>query len=143
MAPTPDDGLMVGLAYLYVGSADVEADLGFYRDALGGELVWRFQAFQADVAGVRLGEGPLVLLADHRPAPSVLPIFAVNDLDAAEERLTSIGWTDSATRVEVPDGPALVLRDPSGNEIALLHRVRPDAMPSSYRDPDNSHAVKG
>jgi catechol 2,3-dioxygenase-like lactoylglutathione lyase family enzyme len=142
MPPTPDDSLMVGLAYLYVGSADVEADLGFYRDALGGELVWRFHAFDADVAGVRLGEGPLVLLADHRPAPSVLPIFAVRDLEAAEETLRSGGWAESPTRVEVPDGPALVLRDPSGNEIALLHRVRPDAMPSSYQDPGNSHAVR-
>jgi catechol 2,3-dioxygenase-like lactoylglutathione lyase family enzyme len=142
MPTQPDDSLIVGLAYLYVGSADVEADLGFYRDALGAELVWRFHAFEADVAGVRLGEGPLVLLADHRPAPSVLPIFAVRDLQAAEERLRSGGWAESATRVEVPDGPALVLRDPSGNEIALLHRVRPDAMPSSYRDPGNSHAVR-
>jgi predicted enzyme related to lactoylglutathione lyase len=141
MPPTPDEGLMIGLAYLYVGSADVEADLGFYRDALGGQLVWRFHAYEADVAGVRLGEGPMVLLADHRPAPSVLPIFAVTDLEAAEERLRGAGWDEAATRVEVPDGPALVLRDPSGNEIALLHRVRPDAMPSSYRDPDNPHAV--
>ena len=142
MPPIPDDGPIIGLAYLYVGCADVEADLKFYRDGLGGELVWRFQAFEADVAGVRLGEGPLVLLADHRPAPSVLPIFAVSDLDATEERLRSAGWGESATRVEVPDGPALVLRDPSGNEIALLHRVRPDAMASSYRDPGNSHAVR-
>jgi predicted enzyme related to lactoylglutathione lyase len=143
MPQVSDDGLMVGLAYLYVGSADVEADLGFYRDALGGELVWRFHAFQAEVAGVRLGDGPMVLLADHRPAPSVLPIFAVTDLDAAEKRLQGAGWAESATRVEVPDGPALVLRDPSGNEVALLHRVRPDAMPSSYRDPGNTHAVRG
>jgi predicted enzyme related to lactoylglutathione lyase len=141
LPPTPD-GLIVGLAYLYVGSKDVDADLGFYRDSLGGELAWRFHAFEADVAGVRLGEGPLLLLADHRPAPSVLPIFAVTDLDATEERLKTAGWAQTATRVEVPDGPALVLRDPSGNEIALLHRVRPDAMPSSYRDPDNPHAVE-
>jgi predicted enzyme related to lactoylglutathione lyase len=143
MPQVSDDGLMVGLAYLYVGSADVEADLGLYRDALGGELIWRFHAFEAEVAGVRLGDGPLVLLADHRPAPSVLPIFAVTDLDAAETRLQGAGWAESATRVEVPDGPALVLRDPSGNEVALLHRVRPDAMPSSYRDPGNTHAVRG
>ena len=137
-----DVSVVVGLAYLYVGSADVEADLSFYRDSLGGELVWRFQAFDADVAGVRLGEGPMLLLADHRPAPSVLPIFAVTDLEAAQEMLAAAGYTDTQTQVEVPDGPALVLRDPSGNELALLHRVRPDAMPSSYQDPGNSSAVR-
>jgi catechol 2,3-dioxygenase-like lactoylglutathione lyase family enzyme len=126
----------------HVGSADVDADLRFYSDALGGELVWRFQALDADVAGVRLGDGPLVLLADHRPAPSVLPIFAVTDLDLAADQLRASEWAETATQVEVPDGPALVLHDPSGNEIALLHRVRPDAMPSSYRDPDNGHAVR-
>jgi predicted enzyme related to lactoylglutathione lyase len=137
-----DVGVVVGLVYLYVGSADVEADLAFYRDSLGGEVVWRFQAFDADVAGVRLGEGPMVLLADHRPAPSVLPIFAVTDLEAAQEMLAAAGYASTQTQVEVPDGPALVLRDPSGNELALLHRVRPNAMPGSYQDPGNSSAVR-
>lgn len=84
----------------------------------------------------------MLLLADHRPAPSVLPIFAVTDLEAAQEMLAAAGYTDTQTQVEVPDGPALVLRDPSGNELALLHRVRPDAMPSSYQDPGNSSAVR-
>ena len=135
-------GVIVGLAYLYVGSADVDADLAFYREALGGELVWRFQAFDADVAGVRLGVGPMVLLADHRPAPSVLPIFAVTDLEAAEAMLAAAGYSDTQTQVEVPDGPALLLRDASGNEVALLHRVRPNAMPSSYQDPGNTSAVR-
>ena len=134
---------LLELTYLYVGSADVEADLRFYRDGLGGQLVWRFQAFEADVAAVRLGEGPLFLLADHRPAPSALPIWSVADLDHAAASLRDAGFTDAGTRVEVPDGPVLVLRDPSGNEVALLHRTRPDAMPSSYVDPENPRAVRG
>jgi catechol 2,3-dioxygenase-like lactoylglutathione lyase family enzyme len=137
-----DGGVVLGLVYLYCGSADVEADLSFYRDSLGGELVWRFQAFNADVAAVRLGDGPLVLLADHRPAPSVMPIFAVTELVAAEAALKAAGYAGTKTQVEVPDGPALVLRDPSGNEVALLHRVRPNAMPNSYQEPGNSSAVR-
>lgn len=116
------------LVYLYVGSADVGADLAFYRDRLGGELAWRSEAFGAEVAAVRLGDGPLVLLADHREAPSVLPIWAVDDLEAEVARLRAAGWEGGTRRVEVPDGPCVILGDPSGNEVALLERVRPGVM---------------
>ncbi|HEX5955546.1 MAG TPA: VOC family protein [Solirubrobacterales bacterium] len=116
------------LVYLYVGSSDVGRDLGFYRDQLGGELVWRSEGLGAEVAAVRLGDGPLVLLADHRGAPSALPIWAVGDLDDELGKLRAAGWAAGARRVEVPDGPCAVLSDPSGNEIALLERVRPGVM---------------
>ncbi|HEU4865561.1 MAG TPA: VOC family protein [Actinomycetota bacterium] len=116
------------LVYLYVGSSDIGRDLGFYRDRLGGELIWRSEGFGAEVAAVRLGDGPLVLLADHRPSPSALPIWAVEDLDDELARLRAAGWEEGARRVEVPDGPCAVLVDPSGNEVALLERVRPGVM---------------
>lgn len=116
------------LVYLYVGSNDVETDLAFYRDRLGGELVWRKTGFGAEVAAVRLGEGPLLLLADHRPAPSVLQIWAVADLGRARKELEAAGWDGSGVQVEVPDGPCLVLSDPSGNEIGLLEQVRPGIL---------------
>ena len=116
------------LIYLYTGSADVSRDLDFYVNGLGGEKVWRFQAMGADVAGVRLAEiGPLVILADHRPVPSVLPIWKCPDLEAAIATLTAGGW-ETGHQVEVPDGPALVLTDPSGNQVALLDQVRPNAL---------------
>ena len=41
----------------------------------GRELRWRFQHFGADVAAIDLGTRPTVLLADHRPTGSVLPIY--------------------------------------------------------------------
>jgi catechol 2,3-dioxygenase-like lactoylglutathione lyase family enzyme len=116
------------LAYLYVGSADVAADLAFYRDRLGAEVVWDREAMGTHVAAVRLGDGPLVLLADHREAGTVLPIWTVDDLDAALAELKRRGWTGPATRVEVPDGPCLLLADPSGNEVGLLHQVRPNVI---------------
>ena len=118
------------LVYLYTGSADVSKDLELYETQLGGELVWRFREMGTDVAAVRLGEGPLVLLADHRPAPSVLPIWTVGDLDEVEAAMRAQGWTASATRVEVPDGPCLVLSDASGNEVGLIHQVRPNVLES-------------
>src|SRR2546427_3110257 len=38
--------------------------------------------FGANVAALRLCEGPQYLLADHRRAPSCLPLFEVKDLKA-------------------------------------------------------------
>ena len=117
------------LIYLYIGSADLGRDLRFYLEGLGGEQVWRFQSMGADVAGVRLSRlGPLVILADHRPVPSVLPIWKCPDLDGAAESLKAAGWEEVGHRVEVPDGPVLVLTDPSGNQIALLDQVRPNVL---------------
>src|SRR5581483_11522265 len=76
------------LEYLYVASADVERDLAYYRDVLGAEVVWDFREFGTRVAAVRLSERPpLYILAGHRKAPNVLPIFAVDDLAKAEKAL--------------------------------------------------------
>ncbi|MGH2682132.1 MAG: VOC family protein [Actinomycetota bacterium] len=116
------------LLYLYVGSDDVTRDIAFYRDHLGAELAWHHRAMGTEVAAVRLSEGPLVLLADHRDAPTVLPIWAVDDLGAMEEALKRSGWSGPPHRVEVPDGPCLLLHDPSGNQVGLLQRVRPGLM---------------
>jgi predicted enzyme related to lactoylglutathione lyase len=122
------------LTYLYTGSADVESDVRFYLEGLGGILVGRAKAMGTEVAAVRLGPGPLVLLAEHRPAPSVLPIWSCSDIDATQKALEAAGYRVQL-EVEVPDGPVLVLKDPSGNELALLDRVRPNAMLSHTQDP--------
>ena len=117
------------LEYLYLGSRDVPQDLAYYRDVLGAEVVWDFEEFGTRVFGVRLGERPpLVILAGHRPAPSALPIFAVDDLEKAEKELRRRGWTPEGPPVEVPDGPCYLFKDPSGNELALLGQVRPRVL---------------
>src|SRR5436189_256462 len=59
------------LEFLYVGTADFERDLAYYRDVLKAELVWNKTGFGAHVAAFRVSEGPLLLLADHPPAPSL------------------------------------------------------------------------
>lgn len=130
------------LLYLYVGSSDIERDVAFYRQGLGAELVWRFRAADAEVAALRLGPGPLFLLANHRPAGTVLPIFKCDDLDGAAARLRQKGWGEGGLRVEVPDGPCLVLADPSGNQIALMHQVRPNVLVGSWKDPGNLQAAE-
>jgi hypothetical protein len=116
------------LVYLYVGSADVGRDLAFYVDQLGGELAWRVASGGTEVAAVRLGQGPLVLLADHRPAPTVLQIWAVQDLGRTADAVRAAGWRGPEHMVEVPDGPCLILSDPSGNKVGLLEQRRPGVM---------------
>lgn len=130
------------LLYLYVGSSDIERDVAFYMQGLGAQLVWRFRAAQAEVAALQLGPGPLFLLANHRPAGTVLPIFKCDDLDGAAARLREKGWGEGGSRVEVPDGPCFILADPSGNQIALMHQVRPNVLARSWTYPGDLPAAE-
>ena len=122
------------LAYLYVGTSDFERDVAFYRDVLGAPVVWRFAKFGAQVAAFRVGPGPLLLLADHRPAPSCMPIFAVTDLDETSRALRERGWVPTAGPFEVPDGPCYLFHDPSKNPMAILELRRPGALEAAYAD---------
>ena len=128
------------LRFLYVGVDDTETALALWVDGLGARLRWRFQHFGADVAGVELGSGPLVLLADHRPTGSVLPIYAVADLAATTASMTAAGWTVTGP-MGTPEGDASVAVDADGTELALLEVVRPGAMDGAYADETNSHRV--
>lgn len=134
-------GRLGPLRYLYVGSANVEKDLAIHREVLGGELVWRFRKFGADVAAVRHGEGPLLLLADHRPAGSVLPLYAVDDLEALRTELTGRGLEVGPT-VATPDGPCLLVENVSGFAFGALEQHRPRALESAWADPHNTSAVR-
>ena len=113
------------LRFLYFGSSDVGKDLDYYLKVLGGEKIWDRTAFGTRVAAVRVAPGPLVLLAGHRTAPSVLPIFEVKDLDATVKSLKRKGWKSESGPFEIPNGPCYLFKDPSGNQIAIFQDVRP------------------
>ena len=130
------------LMFLYMGSADFERDMAYYRDVIKAERVWHFEDFGARVAAFRVGEGPLVLLADHRPAPSCLPLFVVEDLDATVRALEAQGWQPDGGRFEIPNGPCYRFKDPSGNLFAIFQDDRPNAMERAYTDADSTHAVR-
>ena len=131
----------VELRFLYVGSDDTGTDLARWLALPGAVLRWRFHAFAADVAAVDLGQAPLVLIADHRPAGSVLPIYAVADLDASVRQLQAAGWDLLDHHAGTPEGPTSVLRSDVGTEIALLRVDRPGAMDAAFTDEGNSHAI--
>jgi hypothetical protein len=115
MVRTPHETASLGpLRFLYVGSADFDADFRYYRDSLGAELVWNRKAFGARVAAFHVGTGPLLLLADHRPAPSCLPIFEVDDFEKALKDLKRRGNTPDRARSRFPMAPAPSSRIPAG-----------------------------
>jgi len=78
------------LEYLYVGTADFDRDCAYYATVLGAERVWAFHAFGARVAAFRVCQGPLLLLADHRPASSCMPVLAVADLNGQQVKLVKL-----------------------------------------------------
>ena len=59
------------LRYLYVGSSDVGRDLEYYVKVLNSKKVWDLKGFGARVAAAEVCNGPLLLLASHRPVPPV------------------------------------------------------------------------
>jgi hypothetical protein len=130
------------LRYLYVGSSDTERDLAAWLCVPGASLRWRFQHFGADVAAVDLGSAPAVLIADHRPSGTILPIYSVDDLDLAVAALEGHGWTVHEHSLGTPEGLAAVVSDPTGTHIALLQVERPNAMEAAYASEDNTHAVR-
>ena len=130
------------LRFLYVGTASFDEDLAFYLVQLGAERVWQFAHFGAKVAALRLGDGPLLLLADHRPAPSCMPIYEVANLEATSQALRARGWQPQGASFEIPNGPCQTFADPSGNPFALFEDIRPGAMEGAYADPANRHAIR-
>lgn len=127
--------MAVGLHSLYVGSGDVDGDVGALA-ALGARLAWRFRRFGADVAGARLPDGTLVIVADHRPKGSVLPLVEVPSLAGAA--VPRGGHT-----AETPDGTVRVVRLPGGAEVGFIEVTRRAALEGAYEDPNNSYAVRG
>ncbi len=130
------------LEYLYVGTAAFDRDVAYYRDVLGAEVVWAFAAFGAKVAAVRVCDGPLLLLADHRPAPSCMPVLAVEDLEATVGELKKRGWQSDGEPFAIPNGPCYRFTDPSGNPLALFQNLHPHAMEQAYADTHNPKAIR-
>jgi predicted enzyme related to lactoylglutathione lyase len=130
------------LRFLYVGSGKFDEDLRYYGEVLGAKKVWHFHAFGARVAAFRLSDpGPLVLIADHRPAGTTIPVYEVDDLRKATKALEKRGWKAEAGPFGIPNGDCYTFRDPSGNEYAIFEDLRPNAMEQAYAAQGNENAI--
>ena len=86
------------------------------------------------VAAVNVSSGPLLLFAGHRPAPSVLPVFEVENLKATVKEFRSRGWQPDGEEFEIPNGPCYLFKDPSANEMAIFQDVHPRLLESGFRE---------
>src|SRR4029079_6588119 len=116
------------LKYLYLGTAKFDEDVAFYGSVIGAETVWNFAHVGARVASLKVSKGPRLIVADHRPSPSCLPVFGVDDLDATVAELKSRKWKPESGPIEIPDGPCYLFRDRSGNQLAVFGNVRPNML---------------
>jgi hypothetical protein len=105
---TKNKGASFGrLRYLYMGTSNVQKDVDYYTKALGASKVWDISSFGTRVAALQLGQGPLLLLADHRPAPSCILIFQVDDLQEMSKELRQKGWNPDGRTIRNSRRPVL------------------------------------
>lgn len=115
------------LDFLYMPSRDVPADIAFFTDVLGGQLVFAVEGMGTRVAMIRLTDSPpSILLADHVEGEAPILVYRVPSLRQALSDLASRGWARQRT-FEIPHGPICSFRAPGGQRIALYELTRPEA----------------
>jgi predicted enzyme related to lactoylglutathione lyase len=115
------------LDFLYMPSSDVESDMAFFTEVLGGRVVFAVEGMGARVAAVELASSPpTILLTDHLEGEQPILVYRVQDLEAALNRQGRAGWTRERS-FEIPHGPCCSFRTPGGHRLALYEMTRPEA----------------
>jgi hypothetical protein len=123
----PPPAPFLQLDFLYMPSADVAADVGYFTEVLGGRLAFAVEAMGTRVAGIELSLGsPLVMFADHVEGERPIFVYRVASLPAALAELEARGWRRERT-FEIPHGPCCSFVTPGGHRIALYELTRPEA----------------
>ena len=113
------------LDILYVPSTDVEADLAFYRKALGAQVVFAIEAMGTRVAEIATAApGPRVILAEHLAGSAPVLLHRVDDLDSWIAAAAARG-IEVEQRVELPLGPCATLTTPGGQRLGFYELTRP------------------
>jgi len=122
--------LLEQLDYVYTPSADVAADVRYFTEVLGADLVFAIEDGATRVAMVRLANTPpAVVLNDHVEGERPILIYRVDRLGDAVRELSARGWTQERA-VELPIGPARTFRSPGGQRVAVYQSTRPDVIAS-------------
>jgi predicted enzyme related to lactoylglutathione lyase len=112
------------LDYIYTPTRDAAADVAFYTEVLGGQLVFAIDEIGTRVAMVALTDGaPRILLAEHLAGERPVLVYRVEDLEETLAALETRGWVREGT-LEIPTGPCCSFRSPGGHRIAVYQRTR-------------------
>ena len=115
------------LDFLYMPSRDVAADVAYFTEVLGAELVFAIEAFGTRVAMVALAdEPPALLFAGHLEGERPVLVYRVRNLDTAMDELERRGWSREA-RFGIPHGPCCEVQTPGGHRVAIYELTRPEA----------------
>jgi hypothetical protein len=115
------------LDFVYMPSRDPAAEMRYFSDTLGAEIVFAIEAFETRVAMVKLGEeSPPLLLAGHLEGERPILVYRVSDLDAAIAELRG-GGCDVSERFGIPHGPCAEVTAPGGHRLAIYELTRPEA----------------
>jgi hypothetical protein len=110
------------LDFVYLPSRDAAADVAYFVDTLGAELVFAVEGAGTRVAMVRTAlDAPDLLLAEHLEGDAPVLVHRVADLEAAIAGLDVVG------RMEIPHGPIAEIACPGPQRIALYELTRPGA----------------
>jgi hypothetical protein len=110
------------LDFVYLPSRDAAADVAYFVDTLGAELVFAVEGAGTRVAMVRTAlDAPDLLLAEHLDGDAPVLVHRVADLEAA------IAGLDVVARMEIPHGPIAEIACPGPQRIALYELTRPGA----------------
>jgi hypothetical protein len=124
------DLVLGSLDFLYTPSADVAADVQWFTEVLGAELIFAIDSGGTRVAMLRLGtDAPPLLVTDHLPDDRPIFVYRVASLSDASKRLAERGWKPDRT-IELPMGPATTFHAPGGLRLAIYEPSRPFVVDS-------------
>ena len=107
-------------------SRDVEEDLRYFSDVLGGVVVFAIDSMGTRVAAVRLSEdSSMILLTDHLEGDRPILVYRVSDLEVALTGLEGRGWRREHT-FEIPHGPICSFEGRGGHRVAIYQLTRPE-----------------
>lgn len=108
---------MARLSYVEFPVDDIAAAKDFYEGAFG----WTLTPFGPTYAATTTGDTDIGLQADAAQATQVaLPVIQVDDLEAALGRVIAAGGDLTLPIFSFPGGRRFHVRDPSGNELAVM-----------------------
>ena len=114
------------LDFIYMPSRDVAADVRYFTEVLGAELIFAVEGMGTRVAMVEMTDGPpRLLLAGHLEGDRPVMVFRVADLQQAAKTLEARGWKRGHS-LEIPHGPVCTFETPGGHRLAIYQLARPE-----------------